>query len=208
MIKAVLPASLRSIAPSLGTPGASAPAGPYYDDSDGDPQHARARCNARCIWSPFNADKHVKAEQLDGCYLIKTDRSDLSGDELWRIDVLLTRAEDAFRDMKSPLAERPIFHHTERRTEAHIFLCVFAYHLLIAIEKTLLDHGIHTSWATVRDTLKSHQICTVVLPTDDGSTLRIRKAATPEPEVENLYRALGIPSQIISPQHSWTPASS
>ena len=157
--------------------------------------------------APFNADKHAKAEQLDGCYLIKSDR-DLSGDELWRIYVLLTRAENAFRDMKSPLAERPIFHHTERRTEAHIFLCVLAYHLLIAIEKTLLDHGIHTSWPTVRDTLKSHQICTVVLPTDDGSTLRIRKAATPEPEVENLYRALGIPSQITRPQHRWTPTHS
>ena len=157
--------------------------------------------------APFNADKHAKAEQLDGCYLIKSDR-DLSGDELWRIYVLLTRAENAFRDMKSPLAERPIFHHTERRTEAHIFLCVLAYHLLIAIEKTLLDHGIHTSWPTVRDTLKSHQICTVVLPTDDGSTLRIRKAATPEPEVENLYRALGIPSQITRPQHRWTPPHS
>jgi transposase len=157
--------------------------------------------------APFNADKHAKAEQLDGCYLIKTDRSGLSGDEPWRIYVLLTRAENAFRDMKSPLAERPIFHHTERRTEAHIFLCVLAYHLLIAIEKTLLDHGIHTSWPTVRDTLKSHQICTVVLPTDDGSTLRIRKAATPEPEVQELYRALGIPSQIITPQHQLDPAS-
>ena len=74
--------------------------------------------------APFNADQHAKAEQLDGCYLIKTDRTGLSGDELWRIYVLLTRAENAFRDMKSPLAERPIFHHTERRTEAHIFLCV------------------------------------------------------------------------------------
>jgi transposase len=157
--------------------------------------------------APLNADKYAKAEQLDGCYLIKTDRDDLSGDELWRIYVLLTRAENAFRDMKSPLAERPIFHHTERRTEAHIFLCVLAYHLLIAIEKTLLDHGIHTSWPSVRDTLKSHQICTVVLPTDDGSTLRIRQAATPEPEVENLYRALAIPSQIIRPLHSWTQAS-
>ncbi len=62
----------------------------------------------------FNADKYAKAEQLDGCYLLKTDRNDLSGDELWRIYILLTRAENAFRDMKSPLAERPIFHHTER----------------------------------------------------------------------------------------------
>jgi transposase len=154
--------------------------------------------------APFNADKYAKAERLDGCYLLKTDRNDLSGDELWRIYTLLTRAENAFRDMKSPLAVRPIFHHTERRTEAHIFLCVLAYHLLIAIEKTLLDQATHTSWPTVRDTLKSHQICTVVLPADDGSTLRIRKAATPEPDVQNLYRILGVAAQILTPQHTWT----
>jgi pterin-4a-carbinolamine dehydratase len=42
-----------------------------------------------------------------------------------------------------------------------------------------------------------------VVPTDDGSTLCIRKAATPELEVENLYRALGISSQITRPQHRW-----
>ena len=138
--------------------------------------------------------------------MIKTNRQDLSGDELWRIYVLLTRAETAFRDMKSPLAERPIFHHTERRIEAHIFLCVLAYHLLIAIEKTLLDQAIHTSWAAVRDTLKTHQVCTIVLPTADGSCLRIRKAATAEPDVQDLYRRLAISPQIIKPQHSWTAA--
>lgn len=164
-----------------------------------DPETATIVCE-------FDAAKHAKAEQLDGCYLIKTDRQDLSGDELWRLYVLLTRAETAFRDMKSPLAERPIFHHIERRTEAHIFLCVLAYHLLIAIEKTLLDQAIHTSWATVRDALKTHQVCTIVLPTADGSCLRIRKAATAEPDVQNLYRRLAIPPQIIKPQHSWTTA--
>ncbi len=156
----------------------------------------------------LNADKYATAERLDGCYLLKTDRNDLSGDELWRIYILLTRAENAFRDMKSPLAERPIFHHIERRTKSHIFLCVLAYHLLIAIEKTLLDQGIHTAWPTVRDTLKTHQLCTIVLPSSDGSTLRIRKAATPEPDVLDLYRALGVPQQIIKPQHTWTQPSS
>src|SRR5207244_6898093 len=58
--------------------------------------------------SQIDADKHAKAERLDGFYLLKTSRKDLSGDELWRIYGLLTRAENAFRDMKSPLAERPI----------------------------------------------------------------------------------------------------
>jgi transposase len=158
--------------------------------------------------APLNEEKHAKAEQLDGCYLLKTDRADLSGDELLRIYLLLTRAENAFRDMKSPLAERPIFHHTERRIEAHIFLCVLAYHLLVAIEKTLRDQAIHTSWATVRDTLKSHQICTIILPNDDGPTLRIRKAATPEPDVQEIYRALRVTAQIIKPQYTLIPPHS
>jgi transposase len=152
----------------------------------------------------LNADKYATAERLDGCYLLKTDRNDLSGDELWRIYSLLTRAENAFRDMKSPLAERPIFHHIERRTESHIFLCVLAYHLLIAIEKTLRDQDIHTAWPAVRDTLETHQICTIVLPSSDGSTLRIRKAATPEPDVLDLYRALGVSHHTITPKHTWT----
>src|SRR5215468_10371390 len=133
------------------------------------------------IVSTFDADKHLTAEKLDGCYLLKTDRKDLSADEIWRVYTLLTRAEDAFRDMKSPLVIRPIFHHKERRTDSHIFLCLLAYHLLTAIEKTLLDQGIHTSWASLRDALKTHQVCSVVLPTKDESRLRIRKPPRQNP---------------------------
>lgn len=137
-------------------------------------------------------DKSAEAAQLDGCYLITTDRDDLSADDFWRLYALLTRAEDAFRDMKTPLAKRPIYHQREPRVDSHIFLCVLAFHLLVAIEKTLLDHGCHTSWATVRDTLKTHQICTVVLPTKTGQTLRIRKASTPEKDVAELYALFGL----------------
>ncbi|HEX3341518.1 MAG TPA: IS1634 family transposase [Pseudolabrys sp.] len=157
--------------------------------------------------STLDADKHRTAEKLDGCYLLKTDRKDLTSDEIWRIYTLLTRAEDAFRDMKSPLVVRPIFHQKEHRSDAHIFVSLLAYHLLTAIEKTLLDQGIHTSWASVRDTLKTHQVCTVVLPTDDGSCLRIRKAATPESDVQQIYRNLAIPPQVIAPKRTWTQSA-
>jgi len=156
------------------------------------------------LGSTFDADKHLTAEKLDGCYLLKTDRKDLSADEIWRVYTLLTRAEDAFRDMKSPLVIRPIFHHKERRTDSHIFLCLLAYHLLTAIEKTLLDQGVHTSWASVRDTLKTHQLCSVVLPTKDGSCLHIRKAATPEQNVQQIYRNLALSPHVITPKHTWT----
>ena len=84
--------------------------------------------------------------------------------------------------MKSPLAERPIFHQVQRRVETQIFLCVLAQYLLVAIENTRLDQGVHTSWASVRDSLATHHIVTIVLPTDTGATLRIRKGSTPESE--------------------------
>lgn len=148
-------------------------------------------------------EKHTVSEELDGSYLLKTNRKDISADEAWRIYSLLTRAEAAFRAMKSPLGERPIHHHVEARVETHIFLCVLAYHLLVAIEKTLLDKGDHRSWGTVRDALATHQVSTVVLPTTGGFTLRIRKGSTPEPEHEELYRLLGVPSEVVAPKKTW-----
>ena len=71
-------------------------------------------------------EKREMAASLDGSYLLRTDRQDLSAEEAWRIYAALTRAENAFRCMKSPLSERPIFHHLEHRVESHIFLCVLA----------------------------------------------------------------------------------
>ena len=85
------------------------------------------------------AEKKAMAKKLDGAYVLKTDRQDLTADEIWRTYILLTRVEDAFRDMKSPLMERPIFHHLKNRTQTHIFLCVLAYHLLAAIEHRFLQ---------------------------------------------------------------------
>lgn len=151
-----------------------------------------------------DAEKKAKAELLDGGYLLRTSRKDLSGPEAWLLYITLTRVESAFRAMKSPLAERPIFHQLERRVETHIFLCVLAYHLLVAIETTLGAHDEHTSWATVRESLRTHQVATVVLPADDGRVLRIRKPTTPEPKHLEIYRLLNIPAEIIRPRHTWS----
>jgi hypothetical protein len=90
--------------------------------------------------------------------------------------------------------------------EAHIFLRVLAYHLLTAIEKTLLDAGVHTSWTTVRERLKTHQVNTIVLPTDSGMELRIRKATTPEAVPREIYEKLGIAAEIMRPRRSLAPA--
>jgi hypothetical protein len=156
----------------------------------------------RLTYEP-DAEKKARAERLDGGYLLRTDRTELTASEAWLIYMTLTRAEGAFRALKTPLAERPIFHHLEHRVETHIFLCVLAYHLMVAIETTLLNQGVHTSWASARAALASHSVATVVLPTDGGRVLRIRKGTTPEPEQLELYRLMDVPAEIMQPIKTW-----
>ena len=152
-------------------------------------------------------DKKAIAEKLDGSYLLKSDRQDWTDDEIWKTYILLTRVESAFRAMKSPLMERPIFHHLERRAQTHIFLCLLAYHLLVAIEKRFLDRDIHTSWWTLRQQLRTHEVITVVLPTADGRTLKIRKASTLEKVHHEIYATLNIPREIMKPVRTWHETS-
>jgi len=153
----------------------------------------------RLVWHE-NEEKRQTAEKLDGSYILKTDRSDLDAEQIWRVYTTLTRAENAFRNMKSPLKERPVFHQLEHRVETHIFLCILAYHLLVSIEKTLLDNNIHTSWATIRKTLDTHKTLTISMPADNGMTLKIRKDSKPGPQVAELYRILGVPPRISIPK--------
>ena len=154
-----------------------------------------------------DVERKQKAESLDGSYLLKSSRSDLSAEDIWRTYVLLSRVEAAFRAMKSPLCERPIFHRLERRVETHIFLCVLAYHLLVCIERAFLDQGIHTSWETLRSQLSTHQVVTVRLPTTDGRAFTIRRDTRPEQIHRDIYRVLHVPERILSPIMRWTQNS-
>lgn len=160
----------------------------------------------RTVTWTVNAELKTRAEHLDGTYLLRTDRRDLSDEEVWRLYILLTRVEAAFRAMKSPLMERPIFHHLTHRVQTHIFLCVLAYHLLVAIEKRFLDRGVHTSWATLREQLSTHQVVTIVLPTANGRVLRIRRSSAPEEIHREIYETLRVPSEVIKPVRTWADA--
>jgi hypothetical protein len=46
------------------------------------------------------------------------------------------------------------------------------------------------------------------LPTSDGSTLRIRKAAFPDPDVTDLYRIRRVADAVIKPQRTWSTPDS
>ena len=80
---------------------------------------------------------------------------------------------------------------------------MLAYSLLVAIEKRFLDRGVHTSWWTLREQLRMHQVVTVLLPSKEGKVLRIRKGTTPEPIHREIYAALRIPAEVMKPVKTW-----
>ena len=53
---------------------------------------------------------------------------------LWHTYMLLTRVEAAFRNLKTDLCVRPIFHHKEARADAHVWFAVLAYALSVTIQ--------------------------------------------------------------------------
>ena len=85
----------------------------------------------------------AKARALDGNYLLKTNREDLSDYAIWNMYMMLTQVEDAFRNLKSNLGLRPNRHHKERRADGHIFITLLAYHLLDAIEFVLRNQAVN-----------------------------------------------------------------
>jgi transposase len=149
-------------------------------------------------------NRKKKAEQADGSYIIKTNRQDLTEEEIWKTYVLLTRVEAAFRDLKQALAVRPIYHRLEHRVEAHIFTAILAYHLLVLIEKTLQENGITESWETLRKQLSTHQVVTVKLPEKAGRALSVITDTKLTEEQKLIYGALKIPQKVYSsPKKIW-----
>lgn len=71
-----------------------------------------------------------KEEELDGCYVLKTDVPKESLDTKTAHDRYkdLSKIEFAFRTMKTTLEEiRPIFVRKEKRTRGHVFVAMLAY---------------------------------------------------------------------------------
>ncbi|MBN1932466.1 MAG: IS1634 family transposase [Desulfobacterales bacterium] len=133
--------------------------------------------------------------RFDGCYVLRTDRLDLTDKQIWETYVMLTRLESAFRSMKSSLGLRPNFHQNPERADTHLFISVLAYHILHTIEYRLHQSGDHRSWKTIRDILSTHQRLTIEYNVKEQNQIErhhLRLCSSAEPEHKQIYKNLGL----------------
>ena len=153
--------------------------------------------NAQTFRFSWRKEKLRTAIRHEGHYLL---RSNLSGQDpalLWQQYVLLTEIEAAFRNLKGDLALRPIFHHTDRRIEAHIFVAFLAYCLHVTLQQRLRALAPGLTPRAVIEKLSAVQMVDIYLPTTDGRILILPRYTQPEQEHMLLLQRLhlNLPTQ-------------
>jgi hypothetical protein len=119
----------------------------------------------------------------EGRYLLRTSLTDNDPALLWQYYIQLVAVEEAFRNLKGDLAIRPIFHQSEKRIEAHIFIAFMAYCLHVTLTRLL--HALAPG-QTARSALEKFvavQMIDIHLPTTDGRQIVLTRYTQPELQI-------------------------
>ncbi|MBV1735247.1 MAG: IS1634 family transposase [Candidatus Desulforudis sp.] len=141
-------------------------------------------------------DQKVLKEEAryDGKYALRTN-SALSADEAATAYKQLWRVEQAFRELKSTLDLRPVYHWKDRRVRAHVMVCFLALVLESALQRSLKLAKSQVEYTQLIRDLQ--QLRAVELTLDDQTYLC--RTELPGNAYE-AFRVLGIrPPQHVTP---------
>ena len=137
----------------------------------------------------FEHPVHFPREQAyEGKYVIQTEEPNLSAVDAVRLYKELSDVERAFASLKDIIDMRPIYHRTDGRAQAHIFVAALAFLLHRAIEKKLKAARLDLSAAEALTALKSVRLVDIAL--GDGTTKR--SVTHGSQRAPTVLRALGL----------------
>ncbi|HEA67271.1 hypothetical protein LCGC14_1377090 [marine sediment metagenome] len=113
----------------------------------------------------------IKSEaRFDGKWVLRTN-TDLSAAQVALKYKQLWQVERVFRDVKSLLETRPIFHRHDRTIRGHVFCSFLALILRKELDCCLDAAGHHFEWAEIKQDLKALQTVTIE---ENGKRLAVR----------------------------------
>jgi transposase len=129
-----------------------------------------------------------REQALEGTYVLQTTEPDLTPVQAVRLYKRLSEVERAFCSLKDVIELRPIYHQTDPRVEAHIFVAALAFLLHRALEKKLKVVGLDLSATEALQALRTVRVVEIQL--GDGRTKRSVTRGTAR--AARILSALGI----------------
>mgnify|MGYP001821315218 CR=1 FL=1 len=102
----------------------------------------------------------------------------------------LTEIDQAFKELKSDLSIRPIYHQKDARIEAHIFVAFHAYCLQVTLKQRLKALAPGLTPRAVLEKFAALQMVDVHLPTTDGRYLVLPRYTQPDKDQQILLSQL------------------
>ena len=125
--------------------------------------------------------------ELDGLFVLRTDRKDLSIAQLVSAYKTLARAESAFKELKDFIELRPIYHWAEERVRAHIFICVLSYLIETCIEIKLKEKGLEITACKALNILSE-----IKLVDQEIEGMKLCSYSQPSAVSRRIIKALGL----------------
>ena len=130
----------------------------------------------------------MRAETLrEGKYILKTDGEDLDATEAVDAYKELDTVESGFRDLKDVIEMRPVYHQTDDRIKAHIFVAALALFLKRSLEHQLASALPEVSGSEAIAAMRSIGLAELDL---NGQTTRLVSSGSRD--ARRVARALGI----------------
>ncbi len=136
----------------------------------------------------FSLDRERLRRTLrrEGRYLLRSNMQAASPETIWETYLLLTRIEQAFKDLKGSLSLRPIWHQLERRIEAHIFVSFLAFCLHTMLRNLARGRAAGLTSEAILEKLSTIQMIDVHLPTTDGRHIVMSRYSQPDKDISLL----------------------
>ena len=146
-----------------------------------------------------------EARRREGSYLLRSNLTDRDPAQLWTFYLQLVEVEQAFKELKNDLAVRPIYHQTDARIEAHIFVAFLAYCLQVTLKQRLKALAPGLTPRAVLDKMVAMQMVDVHLPATDGRTIVLARHTEPEPDQAILLQQMKMRLPAQPPPRIATP---
>jgi transposase len=141
---------------------------------------SKSRIEAGQFSYKFEAAKYRQMICRDGSYFLRTNQIGKDGCDLWREYMLQCNVEQAFKELKSDLGIRPVYHHKEDRVDAHVFIAFMGYCLQATLRHRLRASACGLTAGAVLETLSRIQMLDVSFDTIDGRKLLLQRYTEPQ----------------------------
>jgi transposase len=150
----------------------------------------RERVNSATFTFRLRKEKLREIRKREGCYLLRSNLTQQDPAQLWEYYTQLTEVEQAFKELKGDLAIRPIYHQTDARIEAHIFVAFLAYCLQVTLKFQARQKAPGLTPRAILEKFSAQQMVDVHLPTTDGRRFILSRYTLPDKDQKLLLHHL------------------